>query len=326
MKEARQEIDNQKLFSEQTNLINTINKRLDESVFSNFVPNYKTLASIYQVFSLNTKIKNKVLLEKSIVRYMASDNIKLCERENEVKASTVKIFTSKFNSTYSKLNEEQRTLLSKDVRKTLDNNYIIYDHPLFDIVVNPDKKKITTFIKRYLKADPYPHQDVFFDYLLRKGVILPDTIKGGNIFGSLEATYPDNKKIDVLKGILLSIYFYLAEEMPKLRVALDYDSEVDENNGSCVYDAQEFDTNFISYGDDESSELPTINDGVTTDIIINFSANGLLQPQNNAAHNDIANSFNLDSGGFTAQIIDSGGWIDSGGAEINVNNFSFDYI
>tara|TARA_R110001583_G_scaffold6811_9_gene34323 strand:- start:4283 stop:4882 length:600 start_codon:yes stop_codon:yes gene_type:complete len=116
-----------------------------------------------------------------------------------------------------------------DVRKTLDNNYIIYDHPLFDIVVNPDKKKITTFIKRYLKADPYPHQDVFFDYLLRKGVILPDTIKGGNIFGSLEATYPDNKKIDVLKGILLSIYFYLAEEMPKLRVALDYDSEVDDS-------------------------------------------------------------------------------------------------
>mgnify|MGYP003668236502 FL=1 len=121
MKEARQEIDNQKLFSEQTNLINTINKRLDESVFSNFVPNYKTLASIYQVFSLNTKIKNKVLLEKSIVKYMASSNIKLCERENEVKASTVKIFTSKFNSTYSKLNEEQRTLLSKYVGSFKDN-------------------------------------------------------------------------------------------------------------------------------------------------------------------------------------------------------------
>ena len=42
-----------------------------------------------------------------------------------------------------------------DVRRTLDNNYIIYDHPLFDIVINPDKKRITTFIKRYLKADPY---------------------------------------------------------------------------------------------------------------------------------------------------------------------------
>ena len=115
-----------------------------------------------------------------------------------------------------------------DVRKTLDNNYIIYDHPLFDIVINPDKKRITTFIKRYLKTDPYPHQDVFFDYLLRKGVILPDSVKGGNIFGSLEATYPANKKIDVLKGILLSIYFYLIKELPRLRAALDYDLEVDD--------------------------------------------------------------------------------------------------
>ena len=35
--------------------------------------------------------------------------------------------------------------ISLDIRRTLDNNYIIYDHPLFDIVVNPDKKKIMTF-------------------------------------------------------------------------------------------------------------------------------------------------------------------------------------
>ena len=116
-----------------------------------------------------------------------------------------------------------------DVRKTLDNNYIIYDHPLFDVVINPDKKRITTFIKRYLKTDPYPHQDVFFDYLLRKGVILPDSIKGGNIFGSVEATYPANKKIDVLKSIFLSVYLYLAEELPRLRTALDYDLEVDDD-------------------------------------------------------------------------------------------------
>ena len=116
-----------------------------------------------------------------------------------------------------------------DVRRTLDNNYIIYDHPLFDIVINPDKKRITTFIKRYLKADPYPHQDVFFDYLLRKGVILPDSVKGGNLFGSLEATYPANKKIDVVKSVLLSIYLYLIDELPSLKRALDYDLEVEDS-------------------------------------------------------------------------------------------------
>ena len=121
VKEARQKIDNQKLFSEQTKLINTINKKLDESVFSNFVPNYKTLASIYQIFSSNTKIKNKVLLENFIIDFMTSKNIKLHEKKNQIKASTVKIFTSKFNSTYSTLNEEQQILLSKYIGSFKDN-------------------------------------------------------------------------------------------------------------------------------------------------------------------------------------------------------------
>ena len=121
VKEARQKIDNQKLFSEQTKLINTINKKLDESIFSNFVPNYKTLASIYQIFSPNTKIKNKVLLENSIIDFMTSTNVKFHEKKSGLKASTVKIFTSKFNSTYSKLNEEQQTLLSKYIGSFKDN-------------------------------------------------------------------------------------------------------------------------------------------------------------------------------------------------------------
>ena len=121
VKEARQKINSQNLFSEQTKLINLINKRLNESVYSNFVPSYKTLASIYQVFSPNTKIKNKVLLENSIVDYMTSKGFDLQNEKSEMKASTVKIFTNKFNSTYSKLNEEQQTLLSKYIGSFQDN-------------------------------------------------------------------------------------------------------------------------------------------------------------------------------------------------------------
>ena len=118
-------------------------------------------------------------------------------------------------------------LISLDVRKTLDNNYIVHDHPLFDIVVNPDKKKITTFIKKFAKADPYPHQDSFFDYLKKRGVILADTVKGGNIFGSIEATYPANKKVDVIKVVLLNIFMFFREERPRLKRVLDYDSDVE---------------------------------------------------------------------------------------------------
>ena len=118
--------------------------------------------------------------------------------------------------------------ISLDIRKTLDNNYIIYDHPLFDIVVNPDKKKITTFVKKKTNTSAYPHQDAFFDYLKRRGVILADTVKGGNIFGSIEATYPANKKIDVVKVVLLNIFMFFREELPNLQGALDYDFETDK--------------------------------------------------------------------------------------------------
>jgi len=118
--------------------------------------------------------------------------------------------------------------ISLDIRRTLDNNYIVYDHPLFDIIVNPDKKKIMTFVKRKSKTSAYPHQDAFFDYLKRRGVILPDTVKGGNIYGSLEATYPANKKIDVVKTVLLNIFMFFREELPHLKGALDYDFETDK--------------------------------------------------------------------------------------------------
>jgi len=117
--------------------------------------------------------------------------------------------------------------ISLDVRRTLDNNYIIYDHPLFDIVVNPDKNKIMTFVKKSAKTQTYPHQDAFFDYLKTRGVILPDTVKGGNIFGSIEATYPANKKVDIVKVILLNIFMFFREALPGLMKALDYDFETD---------------------------------------------------------------------------------------------------
>ena len=53
LKEARhlrQKMNTSDLFKEQTAVIDLINKQLGSDVFSNFVPNYKTLASISQLF------------------------------------------------------------------------------------------------------------------------------------------------------------------------------------------------------------------------------------------------------------------------------------
>ena len=44
-------IDNKVLFNEQSALISRINKELSPEVYTNFVPNYKDLATLHQIFN-----------------------------------------------------------------------------------------------------------------------------------------------------------------------------------------------------------------------------------------------------------------------------------
>ena len=44
-----------------------INKNLTSEVFSNFVPNYKNLATIAQVFGTDVNTKERVLLERKLL-------------------------------------------------------------------------------------------------------------------------------------------------------------------------------------------------------------------------------------------------------------------
>jgi hypothetical protein len=62
----------QLVFKQQTELIHDINKELTPEVFNNFVPNYKALATIDQMFSIKTSPKNKVILEGEIVKGMTT--------------------------------------------------------------------------------------------------------------------------------------------------------------------------------------------------------------------------------------------------------------
>lgn len=120
VRKERERLNTKKLFEEQTRLINKIHNNLSEEVFSNFVPNYKALASIYQMLSPSTKIKNKVLMENVVVQYMSSIPQKLNE-EKKINNATMKIFSSKFNNHYNGLLEEQRVLLSKYISSFADN-------------------------------------------------------------------------------------------------------------------------------------------------------------------------------------------------------------
>ena len=116
-------IPQQTVFSAQTDLINDINKEaeIEDSVYGNFVPNYKNIATLDQIFSDNLDMRDRVLLENKIICNMLAES----EREEQmhhISNLTYKTFTKRFNEEYSgHLHEEQKELLSKYILSFVDN-------------------------------------------------------------------------------------------------------------------------------------------------------------------------------------------------------------
>jgi len=109
------------IFDEQSKLIKKINTDVSTNVFKNFVSNYKTLATISQMFSKKTPIHTRVILEETLADYMSTDAETLVDMK-PIDNLTYKIFVKKFNEKYGdNLNESQKTLLSKYVVVSPEN-------------------------------------------------------------------------------------------------------------------------------------------------------------------------------------------------------------
>ena len=123
VKRAKESIDPEGLLSEQVKLVKRVKKQLSDDVFSNFVPNYKTLATVSQIFNKNAPIKTRVLLENDIIGKM-SHNKGSTEDEKMVPMDSIifKTFAKKFNEQYrDELHEEQKQLLAKYISSFSDN-------------------------------------------------------------------------------------------------------------------------------------------------------------------------------------------------------------
>ena len=114
------QINQEQLFKEQSIAISKINKELSKSVFNNFVPNYKYLATISQVFGNTQGPKTKVLLETQVVQRLISKPTEQTQTP-QVSSLVVKTFTKRFNDHYSTLLESQKQLLSNYISSFADN-------------------------------------------------------------------------------------------------------------------------------------------------------------------------------------------------------------
>ena len=110
------------LFKEQTSLIHDINKEIKADVFGNFVPNYKSLANIYQMFSFSSSPKEKVLIEKLVIGNMLIEETAQ-EAVVQIDDIVIESFVKKFNEKYDKeLLQEQKTLLNLYIKSFVDNS------------------------------------------------------------------------------------------------------------------------------------------------------------------------------------------------------------
>ena len=103
------------IFDEQSEVIKKINTDLSKNVYSNFIPNYKMLATISQMFDKRTPINKRVILEQKVVQTLTSEKTQQSQMKH-IDNITYNVFVSKFNEKYGDmLNENQKILLSKYV-------------------------------------------------------------------------------------------------------------------------------------------------------------------------------------------------------------------
>ncbi len=86
---------------------------------------------------------------------------------------------------------DKETGAQKDIQisRTLSGDYMLKEHPELDIIVMPQKSKILVLAKEDQSDRTYITQEKLFDYMIKKGVVLPETVIAGNVYGSLQGNF-----------------------------------------------------------------------------------------------------------------------------------------
>ena len=183
VKRVYHNLGKEEIFDEQTEVVKKINKNFSKEMFSNFVSNYKTLATISQMFNSKTPINKKIMLEEKIVEIMSSNSM-IQPAMKPIDNITYNVFVQKFNKKYGgSLNENQKILLSRYV--VLSPETIVE----FKIYINEEIQRLKEVVK---------------GLQLKKEVLLDESLseKNKQIFNILDAFKSQRINDDMIKKIL----------------------------------------------------------------------------------------------------------------------------
>ena len=128
--------------------------------------------------------------------------------------------------------KDKNTGIKKEMQiaKTLSGDYIMREHPEIDIVVIPQKNKILLLPKEQQNDYVYNTQEQILNSLVSKGVINADAISGGNVFGSLQAVYPQQAPggEDPLQVVIYNLADYIEQQRPTIAYEKAYEEEMEK--------------------------------------------------------------------------------------------------
>lgn len=121
-------------------------------------------------------------------------------------------------------NRDSVLQVSLKIRRGLDGRLMITDHDHIDIVMLPEKNKVVTFAKLDFSDIVYETQSRLFQFLVDKGICAPESVQGGNVYGSIEAKILPLKQpeIPIEHLFALNIQTWLQKEMPALQADKEY--------------------------------------------------------------------------------------------------------
>jgi len=127
-KKKYEQLDQGQVFEEQSQLIKKINSELSPQLYTNFVPNYRSYATISQIFNPKTPLKRKILMEKHLISGLVQDTETPVPHLENVDSLVVKKYTERFNKQYQHLLPEQKELLGKYILAVGENraDFIVY--------------------------------------------------------------------------------------------------------------------------------------------------------------------------------------------------------
>jgi len=147
-KSQYKQIDKNNIFKEQSRLISEINRSLSKKVFNNYIPNYKNIATVYQIFNDDLLPKKRVLLEDTVLGWLTGNDNTLENGFPKVDNVVISRFVENFNNKYKgTLLNEQKELLQKYIFSFVDSGVE------FKLFLNEEVGRLKNIINKGLQQE-----------------------------------------------------------------------------------------------------------------------------------------------------------------------------